>query len=511
MELPDKEACYRALKSRDPRFDGLIFVGVTSTGIYCRPVCPARSAKFENCRFFGSAAAAQDAGFRPCLRCRPETAPDLASWRGTSNTVSRALALITEGALDGPAATVEKLADRLGIGERQLRRLFLQHLGASPTSVAQTRRVLFAKQLIHETQMPMTQVALAAGFNSLRRFNETFHDLFHRPPSAIRRKTAISRADAPATLRLRYRAPYDWDAMLAFLQARAIPGVEVIENGIYHRTVEVAGSIGTVEVTHLPDRQSLGVTIRFPDVKHLPAIVARVRRLFDLGADIQTIDEHLSRDPFLAPLVAIRPGLRAPGGWDGFELAVRAILGQQITVVAARKLAGQLVALHGKPVPASARTHAALTHVFPTAKHLAKAESLNLGMPKARQQSLQSLAEAAAVDPNLFRTFGTIEEAIARLSSIRGVGEWTAQYIALRALRETDAFPASDIGLLRSAAKLDTTNGNPANGSAANGSRSTSAALLTRAESWRPWRAYAAQHLWASEAAQTSTQRSTHA
>src|ERR1700754_3821177 len=185
MELPDKEACYRALKSRDPRFDGLIFVGVTSTGIYCRPVCPARSAKFENCRFFGSAAAAQDAGFRPCLRCRPEIAPDLASWRGTSNTVSRALTLIAEGALDGSENSVEKLAGRLGLGERQLRRLFFQHLGASPVSVPQTRRVLFAKQLIHDTQMSMTEVAMAAGFGSLRRFNETFHKLFRRPPSAI--------------------------------------------------------------------------------------------------------------------------------------------------------------------------------------------------------------------------------------------------------------------------------------------------------------------------------------
>jgi AraC family transcriptional regulator of adaptative response / DNA-3-methyladenine glycosylase II len=515
MELPDKEVCYRALQSRDPRFDGLLFVGVTSTGIYCRPVCPARSAKFENTRFFGSAAAAQEAGFRPCLRCRPETAPDLASWRGTSNTVSRALALITEGALDGPAASVEKLADRLGIGERQLRRLFLQHLGASPIAVAQTRRVLFAKQLIHETQMPMTQVALAAGFGSLRRFNETFHDLFHRPPSAIRRKASISHADAPATLRLRYRAPYDWNSMLAYLQARAIPGVEVVEKGTYYRTVEIEGSIGTVEVKHLPERQSLDVTIRFPNVKFLPAIVARVRRLFDLGADIQTIDEHLSRDPFLAPLVASRPGLRAPGGWDGFELAVRAILGQQITVVAARRLAGQLVALHGKPVPASARTHPGLTHIFPTAKRLASAKSLGLAMPATRQSSLRALAEAAAADPNLFRPFGTIEEAILRLRTIRGVGEWTAQYIALRALREMDAFPASDIGLLRCAAKLDAsngsrTNGSKLNGSQLNGSRPTSANLLRRAESWRPWRAYAAQHLWASEATASSIQRSNH-
>ena len=489
MELPDKEICYRALQSRDPRFDGLLFVGVTSTGIYCRPICPARTAKYENCRFFGSAAAAQEAGFRPCLRCRPETAPDLASWRGTSNTVSRALALITDGALDGEDASVEKLAERLGLGERQLRRLFHQHLGASPISVAQTRRVLFAKQLIHETRMPITEVALAAGFGSLRRFNEIFRDLFHRPPSALRRKTTSSPASAEAgvTLRLRYRAPYDWNSMLGHLQARAIPGIEFVENGIYRRTVEMDGSTGSVEVAHLPERQSLSVTIHFPNVQSLPTIVTRVRRLFDLGADIETIDEHLSRDPYLAPLVAQRPGLRAPGGWDGFELAVRAVLGQQITVAAARRLAGQLVALHGNPVAKSYVTHPELSHVFPTAKRLALAKSIGLGMPAARQKCLKSLAEAAVADPNLFGSFGTVEEAIARLRGICGIGEWTAQYIALRALREMDAFPATDIGLLRGAAMLD-------------GARPTSASLLNRAESWRPWRAYAAQHLWAAAA-----------
>jgi AraC family transcriptional regulator, regulatory protein of adaptative response / DNA-3-methyladenine glycosylase II len=499
MELPDREICYRALQSRDPRFDGLLFVGVTSTGIYCRPVCPARTAKFENTRFFGSAAAAQEAGFRPCLRCRPETAPDLASWRGTSNTVSRALALITDGALDGEGTTVEALAERLGIGERQLRRLFHQHLGASPVAVAQTRRVLFAKHLIHETHMPMTEVALAAGFGSIRRFNETFKNLFQRPPNTLRRKATTGQTDAGVALRLRYRPPYDWESMLGYLQARAIPGVELVEKGTYHRTVEIDGSVGTVAVTHLPQHQSLGVTIRFPNVKYLPAIVARVRRVFDLGADIETIDAHLSLDPFLAPLVASRPGLRAPGGWDGFELAVRAILGQQISVVAARRLAAQLVALHGKPLPANRGGHPSLSRVFPTAKRLASAKSLGLGMPIARQSTLKALAEASAADPNLFRPFGTIEEAILRLRSIRGVGEWTAQYIALRAFREMDAFPASDIGLLRSAAIID---GSP---------RSTSTSLLDRAESWRPWRAYAAQHLWAADHTNSSIRRIPHA
>jgi AraC family transcriptional regulator of adaptative response / DNA-3-methyladenine glycosylase II len=500
MELPDRDTCYRALQSRDARFDGLLFVGVTSTGVYCRPVCPARTAKPGNCRFFGSAAAAQEAGFRPCLRCRPETAPDLASWRGTSNTVSRALALITEGALDGGNAGVEALAERLGIGERHLRRLFVQHLGASPVAVAQTRRVLFAKQLIHETNMPITEVALAAGFGSIRRFNEIFLDLFHRPPSALRRKTSPGSAgpEAGVTLRLRYRPPYAWDSMLGFLRARAIPGVEVVENGSYLRTVGLDGFTGSIEVTHLPERQSLCATIRFPRVQSLPAIISRIRRVFDLGADIETIEAHLSLDPRLAPYVAKRPGLRAPGGWDGFELGVRAILGQQVTVAAARRLAAQLVASHGEQASRDFVGDPRLTHVFPDARRLASAASLEAGMPAARRSALKELAAAAVADPNLFRSFGTIEEAIARLRKIRGVGEWTAQYIALRALRETDAFPAADIGLLRGAEVVD-------------GTKPTAPNLLRRSESWRPWRAYAAQHLWAAGAATTSESRSTYA
>jgi AraC family transcriptional regulator of adaptative response / DNA-3-methyladenine glycosylase II len=489
MELPDKRTCYRALQSRDTRFDGLMFVGVKSTGIYCRPVCPARTAKYENCTFYGSAAAAQQAGYRPCLRCRPETAPELASWRGTSNTVSRALALIADGALDGEGKSVNALAERLGIGERQLRRLFFQHLGASPIVVAQTQRVLFAKNLIHETRMPMTEVALASGFNSLRRFNEVFRNLFHRPPSTLRRKSSVRRPGAKEgiTLRVRYRPPYDWESILSFLKARAISGVEVVEEGCYRRTVEIEGSVGSVAVEHLPKKNSLSVNIHFPNVHSLPAIVTRVRRLFDVGADIETIDAHLSNDSRLAPWIAKRPGLRAPGGWDGFELAVRAILGQQISVAAARRLAGQLVALHGRPLPRGSENYPGLTHTFPTSKRLASVRSIALGMPGARLKSLKALAIAANADPNLFRPFGTIEEAIDRLRAIPGIGDWTAQYIALRAIREMDAFPASDIGLLRGAARVD---GVPA----------TPISLLHRAESWRPWRAYAAQHLWAANA-----------
>jgi AraC family transcriptional regulator of adaptative response / DNA-3-methyladenine glycosylase II len=381
---------------------------------------------------------------------------------------------------------VEKLATRLGLGERQLRRLFFQHLGASPVSVAQTRRVLFAKQLIHDTQMPMTDVAAAAGFSSVRRFNETFLQLFHRPPRTLRRKSASLEEGKDIVLRLRYRAPYDWENMLAFLRARAIPGVEMVEVGRYLRTVEVDGAVGSIAVAHLPKQQSLEVSIRFPDVKALPAIVARIRRQFDLGADIETIDQHLSADPALARLVTLRPGLRAPGGWDGFEIAVRAVLGQQITVVAARRLAGELVRLHGRSVPQAWRIHPALSHVFPASGRLASSSSIGLGMPAARLATLKAVAEAAVADANLFRPFGGVDETVARLKAIRGIGEWTAQYIALRAVREMDAFPATDIGLLRGAASIE-------------GAAVTPENLLGRAESWRPWRAYAAQHLWAAD------------
>lgn len=317
MELPDRSTYYRAFQSHDARFDGRVFVGVTSTGIYCRPVCPARPPKFENCRFFASAAAAQEAGFRPCLRCRPEIAPDLPSWRGTASTVNRALHLIAKGALDDDEAGVEALAERLGVGGRQLRRLFQRHLGASPVAVAQTRRVLFAKQLLHDTRLPMAEVALASGFGSVRRFNETFRALFDRPPSALRRKSSgDTSARDGVTLMLAYRPPYDWPGMLAALEARAVPGLESVAKDTWHRRLDPEGLQGSVAVCHRPERSAVAATIRVPSVKALPAIVARVRRVFDLGADIATIAGHLARDPALAPLIARRPGLRAPGDWE---------------------------------------------------------------------------------------------------------------------------------------------------------------------------------------------------
>lgn len=482
----DDDACYRAFQMRDARFDGRIFSGVTSTGIYCRPICPARTPKRENMRFYRSAAAAQEAGFRPCLRCRPETSPDLGSWRGTSNTVSRALGLIEAGALDN--GDVDSLAERLGVGERQLRRLFQQHVGASPVAVAQTRRVLLAKQLLHETRMPMAEVALAAGFGSVRRFNETFQQLFDRPPAKLRRlggaEVAAGEGGA-ATIRLPYRAPYDWPAMLAFLSARAIPGVEAVREGRYARSLRVGAARGVVMIEP-GEGDYLKATLRFPKVEAWPAVIARVRRVFDLAADPAVIQAHLSEDPDLAPLVAARPGLRAPGAWDGFELAVRAVLGQQITVQAARMLAGKITAAHGAPLEDEAANALGLTHFFPEPGALAQADVETLAMPRARGRALVGLAAAAAADPELFGMRRSLNEAVAALRALPGIGEWTAQYIAMRALREPDAFPSADIGLMRALEGPD-------------GVRPTAVELLARAERWRPWRAYAASHLWAAD------------
>ena len=501
----DDDACYRAIETRDARFDGRLFTGVRSTGIYCRPVCPARTPKRENCRFFRSAAAAQAAGFRPCLRCRPETAPHQGAWQGSANTVRRALALIDDGALDGDGgsrAGVVALADRVGVGERQLRRLFRRHLDATPLGVAQTRRLLLAKHLLHETALPLTQVAMGAGYGSLRRFNECFRAQFGRPPGALRRAASSGRPATPAagvSLTLRFRPPYDWDNVLAYLAARAIPGVEAVDGDGYRRSIVLPAADGSLDADPAQGRLAvraaggdrLRVDIACPDLRALPAILARLRRLLDLEADPAAIGRHLSRDPVLAPLVAARPGLRAPGAWDGFELAVRAILGQQITVAGATALAGRLVQAHGTPLPPHL-AEPGLSHSFPAPQALAAAEigtpGSGLGMPRARAAALTGLAAAAAADPRLFSPLGSLEQAVAALRALPGIGEWTAQYIALRQLREPDAFPAADIGLMRALQALE---GSP--------ERPSATALLARAEAWRPWRAYAALHLWSAD------------
>jgi AraC family transcriptional regulator of adaptative response / DNA-3-methyladenine glycosylase II len=484
MQL-DPTVCYRAVLARDARYDGRFFTCVKTTGIYCRPVCPARPPKAENCRFVPTAAAAQAAGFRPCLRCRPESSPDLDAWRGTSSTVSRALRLIEGGALDD--GNVASLAERLGVGERHLRRLFLRHVGAAPVTVAQTRRVLLAKQLIHQTKLPMIQVALASGFGSVRRFNETFQQLYRRPPNKLRRHEAEGSPGPELSLLLPYRPPYDWDAMIGFLKARAIVGLEVVDAASYRRVIELDGEAGTVTVSHAPAQSALRVVVRFPQLKALSTIVTRVRRMFDLSADPVAISAALSTDPLLAPLVAARPGLRVPGAWDGFEIGVRAVLGQQITVKAATRLATRLVetigtqvadGTHGTQVPG-------LTRAFPRPERFKPAALNTLGMPATRAATLAALASAADADEHLFDPRGDLAETVERLRDLPGVGEWTAQYIAMRALGESDAFLAGDVAVQRRLASED-------------GQRPTINETLARAERWRPWRAYAVLHLWMS-------------
>ncbi len=407
----------------------------------------------------------------------------MGAWRGSSNTVSRALTLIETGALD--ESDVDALAGRLGVGERHLRRLFIKHLGASPVAVAQTRRVLLAKQLLHETDLPIGEIAHASGFGSVRRFNETFADLFARPPGALRREGRGAGASGSAvTLSLGYRPPYDWDAILAFLIPRAIPGVETVQGGVYRRTISIGGIAGWISVAHEPARHRLRASLHLPRLEALPAVVARLRRVFDLAADPTVIATALSADLHLAPLVAARQGLRMPGAWDGFELAVRAILGQQITVTAAIHLAGLITHDYGEALTDTDLPEG-LTHLFPTPAALALAQIG--GMPTSRSVAISHLAARAAADPGLFDREADLESSVAKLTAVKGIGDWTAHYIAMRAMREPDAFPAADIGLMRA---LDNGSGRP-----------SVAQLLARAEAWRPWRAYAAQHLWMADAA----------
>ena len=479
-------ACYRAVLARDARHDGRFFACVKTTGIYCRPICPARPPKVKHCRFVRTAAAAQEAGFRPCLRCRPESSPDLDAWRGTEATVSRALRLIEGGALDD--GDVASLAERLEIGERHLRRLFRQHLGAAPVTVAQTRRVLLAKQLIRQSDLSMIQVALASGFGSVRRFNETFQQLYGRPPGALRRRSAGRSSRSPViSLLLPYRPPYDWTSMLGFLETRAIAGVETVTDGCYSRVIELENEIGSLTVCHEPGQSGLRVIVRFPRLEALPAIVARTRRMFDLSADPHAIGAALSADPVLRPLVAARRGLRVPGGWDPFEIAVRAVLGQQITVKGAIHLAGRLVAAIGSPVSDGGEIDG-LTHAFPNPQRFKAGTLDGLGMPRARVAALVALAAAAAADPHLLDARADLAATVAHLCTLSGVGEWTAQYIAMRGLGESDAFLAGDIGVQRKYEMCARR-------------RLTPNQLLRRAESWRPWRAYAVLHLWSADVA----------
>ena len=472
--LLDRTICSRARLTHDARFDGQFFIAVTTTRIYCRPICPARPPKEENVRYFPTAAAASEAGFRPCLRCRPECAPGTPAWLGTSATVSRALRLIGESELQDGG--VNALATHLGIGPRHLRRLFLKHLGASPIAVVQTRRLYFAKKLIDETCLEMREIALAAGFGSIRRFNDTFRKTYHRTPTHLRnlRRSAPVLPENEYRFSLRFRPPFCWPALLGFLAPRAIPGVEAVDGGTYRRIFSLNNHIGWLEASLDEPANALSLRIRFPEPRWLFLIVERVRRLFDLSADSEEITSHLRRDRMLTSRIASRPGLRIPGCWDGFELAVRAILGQQVTVAGATTLSGRLVRAFGAPVVVSQK----LTHIFPSPEKLADSDLSKIGLPKARALCLRSLAQAVCNGKIAFSGVVNVEEFLGRFCDLPGIGAWTAQYVSMRALGEPDAFPASDLGLLRAA-----------------GFRN-SRELENRAEGWRPWRAYAAMYLW---------------
>ena len=470
----DLQVCSRARLSRDPRFDGKFFIGVVGSRVYCRPICPAPTAKEKNVRYFATAAAAAEAGFRPCLRCRPECSPGTPAWLGTSNTVSRALRLIGETGLEDGG--VEVLADRLGVGSRHLRRLFLRHLGATPIAVAQTRRLHFAKKLIDETTLPMSQIALAAGFGCVRRFNAGIRKVYHRTPTQIRRlvRQTTAQPGNQYLFRLHFRPPYHWQGMLDFLAARATPGVEVVEGGTYRRTISLRGRAGYFEVSLDDSRDALLVRIEFADPQSLFFIIERIRAMFDLNADWAAIMPSLRADPALAARVEIDPGLRVPGCWDGFELATRAILGQQITVKGATALAGRIVSTYGKAF----KGPNGLTHLFPSAEILAEAKLATVGVTGARAETIRSLARAVSSGKINFAGVVDSDAFLDHLCEISGIGKWTAQYVAMRALREPDAFPSSDLGLLRALALA------------------APRELEQRVQACRPWRAYAAMYLW---------------
>lgn len=474
----DWQICSRARLSRDPRFDGKFFIGVIPSKVYCRSICPAPTAKEKNCRYFPTAAAAAEAGFRPCLRCRPECSPGSPAWLGTPNTVSRALRLIAESGLEN--GDVEGLAERLGVSSRHLRRLFLRHLGATPNAVAQTSRIHFAKKLLDETKLPMTDVALASGFGSVRRFNAAIRKIYRRTPTQIRR-LARQKTIQPQNqylFRLRFLPPYNWKGMLEFLAPRATPGVEVVESGIYRRSICLDGSPGYFEVSLEEDKNALLVRVQLENPRLLYFVIERIRMMFDLNADSSAIARNLRLDPALRPGIEANPGLRVPGCWDGFELAVRAILGQQISVKGATAFAGRLASAFGEPFSGVS----GLTHLFPASKVLAEADLTSIGLTRARARTIRDLARAVRDRQISFEGVVDAEVFLSRLCEIFGIGEWTAQYVAMRALGEPDAFPSSDLGLLRA---LD---------------RTSPAELERRAEAWRPWRAYAAMYLWRSTA-----------
>ncbi len=485
------DACYRIIQARDARFDGKFFTAVTTTGVYCRPVCPARTPQRRNVRFFSCAASAEAEGFRPCKRCRPETAPGTPAWNGTATTVRSALRLISTGFLDEHSVT--DLASLAGMGERQLRRLFEEHLGASPAAIAQSRRAHFAARILRETRLPLTQVALSAGFGSLRQFNDVFRSVFGEAPSAIRRASAPAAPSARAarssraersvpraySLTLAYRPPFAWDELLQFFRKRAVRGVEEVTDFRYRRSISIGNAVGILEVS-APKAGGNALDVRIQGIE--PALlgeaVRRVRRMFDLDSDPVSIAEHLSRDLRLAPIVRAHPGLRLPATWDPFEAAVHAVLGQQVSVAGAITIAGRLAERCGRPT----REEDAIQRVFPAPADIVNADLSNLGAPAARTRTLKAVAAAVLQGVVRFDGYALAQQLHEELICIPGIGPWSAQYVALRGFGEPDSFPSTDLGIRKG---LDALRYPPAK-----------AARDKAIERLAPWRGYAALYLW---------------
>jgi AraC family transcriptional regulator of adaptative response / DNA-3-methyladenine glycosylase II len=474
----DPDACYRAIVAHDARFDGVFFVGVKTTGIYCRPVCRARTPGRDRCDFYPSAALAEQAGFRACFRCRPERAPGNSSVDAVSRLVAAATRRIDEGALN--RGSVDELAASLGVGARHLRRVVREELGVGPIELALSKRVALARELLRGTSMPVTDIAFASGFESVRRFNDAYRSSQGMTPSDVRRTTKEGPEVEKIRVVLDVRTPFDRTSAFAFLRARAVEGAEDFVGETYVRATSFEGAVGTIAITPAQGRDAIVVEVSSSLASHLMPIVARARRLFDSDTDPALIGAHLARDPLLARRVRSRPALRVMGAFDPFEWAIRAVLGQQVSVRAALTIAGRLVAKLGQPVKREERV-GALTTAWPSAVRLAEAKEetiASIGLTRVRARTVRGVARAVAdgklvldrnAEPTLTRD---------ALLAIPGVGPWTAQYIEMRALGWPDAFPAGDLGLRKALGGIST------------------AECEARSERWRPWRAYAAAHLW---------------
>lgn len=479
----DRDAAYFALTSRDPRFDGVFYVGVTSTGIYCRPICPVKPPQAANCLFFSSAEAAEKSGFRPCLRCRPELAPGNASVDRGQRIAERLMQQIDEGLIE-QSGSLEEIAARFNLSLRQLRRIVQKELGVSPQELRQTRRLLLAKQLLSETRLPVTDIAFASGFSSLRRFNDAFSNQYRMPPSRLRKESLKESAEINGSetskLQLGYRPPYDWTAMLDFLRLRALSGVEHVDGISYSRTVRLGPYSGWIRVEQQEAKNRLQVEFSHSLTPVLPALLRRLRNLFDLSARPDLIAGRLAEDPLLQPALLAHPGLRVPGAFDGFEMAVRAILGQQITVKAAATLGGRFVKAFGDPVTTPLPQ---LTHLSPSPARIAQCsldEIASLGIVSARTRCILALAAACARGDLNLDAASQPKRTLDRLLTIPGIGDWTAQYLAMRALRWPDAFPAGDVVVRNNLGKISVREAE------------------RRSQIWRPWRSYAVMHIWKS-------------